>query len=935
MKSRLCCIALSILSAGAAGAEPAMLVTPAHTAGIIHEDDIPLTLSADLLARDLKAVTGKAATLSTDLHRCTKICVVIARYDSALARSVADDAGLDLRALAGQWERYERVLLRSRRDPETSYLLIAGSDRRGTIWGVVDLTREIGVSAWEWWADVAPRHADRVAVAADRIVSRTPSVQYRGIFLNDEDWGLQPWAAKTFEPDVGDIGPKTYSRIFELMWRLKANTLWPAMHDSTRPFYQIRGNAEAARDHAIVMGTSHAEPMMRNNVREWDDDVRGPFNFFTNRTRMIEYWNQRAQEVRDFENIYTIGLRGKHDSGMQGADTAEAARDATAQAIAIQRDLLAKAQRKPADRIPQVLTLYKEVLDTYRAGLDVPKDVTLIWPEDNYGYINQLSGPADRRAGGSGVYYHISYWGRPHDYLWLATTHPALLREQMDRAYRMDARRIWIVNVGDIKPGEYLTQYFLDLAFDDRLFATAPIEHLTAWAGRQFGPRDGRRIASIMMDYYDLAFERRPEFMGGGQTEPTSPNTVSPYVRTGGDEAWQRLDRYADLTRRAEEVARSLPGDRRDAYFQLVLYPVRASASLNERILKLDLATTYAKAGRAPLNVAIRSDGDPAARAADVPRAAMNALVGQARAAHARLVGDTATYNALNAGKWKGIMNMAPRGLPVFDEPAWPSWSWTARPGCGLDLSALTFVEGQAADRSFAIYSAGSRAHWTFTPPAGFTASAREGDLDEANGYQMRIRLSYAGAKAPSPGTVECGGRKLPVEPVLAARDGRFPPEVNRIISMPAVRARSSQWETVPGLGSRGAALRARLDVRSSESATGEPLVYDFRTNASGDARLRVVAIPVHPLTSSTRLRLGVSIDGGPMRTLDFETFGRSEEWKRNVLSNTAIRELVLPELPSGSHRVSVHALDPGFIIDRLDVLLDGAPDFYGASLLP
>lgn len=421
------------------------------------------------MGRDLEALTGAVPIRSNDLKACGKVCIVITTIDSPLSNRLAK---ADLSGLNGQWERYGRSVIAT---PDQTIVLISGSDTRGAIWGVMDLTRELGVSPWEWWADVTPRRVDKLTLKSSTILSDAPTVKYRGIFLNDEDWGLQPWAAKTFETDTKDIGPKTYAKIFELMWRLKANTIWPAMHDSTKPFYQIKGNPEMARDYAIVVGTSHAEPMMRNNVREWDKAKNGDFNFFTNRERMISYWRERAQEVKGFENIYSVGLRGVHDSAMEGAETIEQARDGVAEVIGIQRDLLARAQKTPANQIPQALTLYKEVLDVYKAGLKVPDDITLVWPDDNYGYIHQLSTPDEAaRSGGAGVYYHVSYWGRPHDYLWLGTTHPALIREQMQRAHVTGAHDIWIVNVGDIKPAEYLTQYFLDLAFDARMFEAAP-----------------------------------------------------------------------------------------------------------------------------------------------------------------------------------------------------------------------------------------------------------------------------------------------------------------------------------------------------------------------------------------------------------------------------------------------------------------------------
>ncbi|MDC7685309.1 glycosyl hydrolase 115 family protein [Asticcacaulis sp. BYS171W] len=902
-----------VASVGTASADPVTLFDGQSVASIVHAKDKPFSLAGDLLARDLTALTGQKPLVSTDLQSCKQVCVVIGPIDSPLVRSIARDADVDLTDIKGQWERYDRVLVRSRRNPQATYLLIAGSDTRGTVWGVIDLTREIGVSAWEWWADVTPKRVDHLSVDGKRQQSQSPSVPYRGIFINDEDWALQPWAAKTFEPEVGDIGPKTYGKVFELMWRLKANTLWPGMHASTAPFYTIKGNKEMARDYGIVMATSHAEPMARNNTREWDDKQRGEFNWFVNSKNIIKYWTERANEVKAFENVYTLGLRGKRDSGMFGVKSKEQARDAMEEIFAIQRAILSKAQGRPATEIPQVLTLYKEVLDIYALGLKVPDDVTLVWPEDNYGYINQLSTPEEqKRSGGSGVYYHVSYLGRPHDYIWLGTTHPALIREQMDRAWQSNARRIWVVNVGDIKPAEYLSQYFLDLAFDHSTFAQTPREHLVKWAAVQFGADKADAVASVMTDYYDLAWERRPEFMGGGQTEPTRPNVVSDYVRTGGQEAKARLKRYADLVKRAEALGVALPADRQDAYFQLVLYPIRGAANLNERILKLNLATTYAFAGRASVNL----------------------LSDQAKAAHERIVADTATYNALGNGKWKGIMNMAPRGLPVFDEPFWPHWAVPKAAVCNIDASGLTFTRGKPSSSTVTIYGT-VPGTWKLINFKGIKASALEGTLTADNGFETELTLDYDGASDINTGEVTCMGKLIGLFPRLVDNPGDLPAEVNRIISISAARTTNGLWETIPGLGSRGTALRSKLDLASIDDISGrEPLVYAFKTGDLTDARLKVVGLPVHPLTSANRLRLAVRIDNGPLQVLDFETFGRSEEWKQNVLTNTAVRDIHLPQLPKGMHRLEVYPLDPGFVLDRLDILLDGAPNLYGAPPL-
>lgn len=913
---------LSLLALGASGlalaaparADQITLFDGKKIASLVHDGDRPIVLASAMLASDLAKLSGMTPTEGMKLEDCAQLCIVIAQRGSPLLDAVAKDTSIDLAQLQGKWERYARVAISSRRDPARRYLVIAGSDTRGAIWGTVDLTRELGVSAWEWWADVAPRKASTLAVDGGFRLSQAPSIKYRGIFLNDEDWGLQPWAAKTFEPETGDIGPKTYARIFELMWRLKANLIWPAMHDSTKPFYQIAGNAQMAKDYDIVVGTSHAEPMMRNNVREWDEAKQGPFNFFTNRDTMIRYWQDRATEVKPFENIYTVGLRGKHDSEMEGAASPEIARDTLAQVIGIQRELLSKTQGRPATQVPQALTLYKEVLELYSLGLKVPDDVTLVWPEDNYGYINQLSNTQERaRSGGSGVYYHISYWGRPHDYLWLATTHPALIREQMERAWQMDARKIWMLNVGDIKPGEYLTQYFLDLAFDHNQLKPSAQQHLRTWLSGQFDAGVSGLISEILTEYYDLAFERRPEFMGFSQVEPITLIRISDYVRTGGDEAERRIERYQVLAAKAQDLAARIPADRKDAYFQLVLYPVRAAASLNERNLKLDLAALYGRQGR------------PAA----------NALVQQARSAHEQIVADTETYNQQSGGKWKGIMSMAPRQLPVFEMPPFPTAEFTPKSGCAVDASRLQFVKGRPAIHPLTVYSWGEAARWQASGVRGLTLSASSGQLLAGSEFEQRISVSYDGKAASASGSILCGAQKIDLESRIAQSSGPASPvEIDRTISLLAAAPSTSSpdWERVEGLGSRQAALRSSLGITSRDRTdSAKPVVYAFETRDQADAELRVVALPVHPLTSANRLRLAVQIDDEPVQYLDFETHGRSEEWKLNVLSNMAQRRIALPQLTKGKHTLKVYALDPGFLLDRIDVRLNGAPDFYGA----
>lgn len=913
-------IGAGLLPLAQASAGEVVLYDGARVASVIHDGpgkSRTLRLAANLLAKDLSSLTGQAAKVSGKVRDCAGTCVVVGLYDSPEIRRLARLAGEDLSGLKGQWEVYRRFTVRKE---SQSYVVIAGSDQRGAVYGTVDLSRSLGVSPWEWWADVTPRHHDRLAIDDAVLTSKTPSVQYRGMFLNDEDWGLVPWAAKTFDPKTGNIGPKTYEKVFELMWRLKANTVWPAMHSISTPFYGDKGNPPLAEDYAVVVGTSHAEPMMRNNLREWDEHARGPFDFTKNRPAILDYWRQRAQEGKGFENIYTVGLRGLHDGPMQGANTMAERQAILQNVIGLQRDILSQVYKRPAKAIPQVYVAYHELQEAYDAGLHIPEDVTLMWADDNYGYIRRFSGPQEtQRSGGSGVYYHLSYWGRPHDYLWQGTTHPYLIHEQMGRAWDMQARRMWIANVGDIKPIEFLTQYFLDLAFDNGTFKQSPRDYLTGFMAEPFGADNAPEIADIMMGYYNLAFARKPEFMGFGQTEWVGQNRHSDFTRGDGEEAQTRLKAYADLTKRAEAMAARIPADRRDAYFEMVLYPVRTVGALNERVLKLDLADLYAGQGRA----------------------SANRYAAEAKDAHAVIVRDTETYNSLNGGKWRGMMDMAPRRLPVFDEPNWPQWSASVKTGCDLavtgqwynDNNTLPFVAGRPQTRPVTVFGHREQVlKWAAGAGAdGFNLSATSGDLNAANAYEQRLTLHYDGSTPPGDHTlgITCGEATLPLFVRVLPALPKGAAEDNRVVTLRATEGQAgADWQAIDGLGSLGSVLRARLDL--PQGTTGTPVTYDFATSTEVGGELKIIALPTHPVDPSRGLRIAVQLDGGEAQTLDLATLGRSDVWKGNVLTNTAVGAIRLKLLTKGSHSIRLYPLDPGVTIDRIEVDLDRAPYHYG-----
>lgn len=645
---------VSIATSGGRGAGRFVLYDRGRATPLqVSSGDFPVVrLVTSALAGDIGSVTGKRPEIlgaKTALRRKHLIIIGTVGHSPLIDRLLARGR-LDASAIGGKWESALTTVVKHPFANVDSALVIAGSDRRGTSYAVFELSRQIGVSPWSWWADVPARRHAFLAVNTGTYIQDSPSVRYRGIFLNDEDWGLRPWAAQKMDPQLKNIGPHTYARLFELLLRLHANTLWPAMHPGTLPFNAVPQNAILADRWGIVMGSSHAEPLLRNNVGEWNEKRDGPWNYALNRAAIIKYWDERLKTNGKFENEYTVGMRGVHDSAMEATGAPRVKARLLERIIAEQQRLLAERVNPDVARIPQVLWLYKEVLGLYRAGMRVPDDVTLGWTDDNYGYIRELPDHAERtRSGGSALYYHVSYWGDPHDYLWLCSTPPALMREELSKAWDHGVRRMWIVNVGDLKPAEADIDYFLGTAWDEPAMSRlSQREYLAKWSGKQFPERYAAPIADLLDGYYRLSFVRKPEFMGfnqnGGPIERTAFNPLA-----WGDQNRQRMRAWQRLSTQAAALGKRLPADYRDAYFELVAYPIEAAAAQNEKFLWNDRSYLDAAQGR---------------------KGAERSNAARAREAYNRIQDLTRRYDSLAGGKWDGIMSSHPRNLPVFDMPA-------------------------------------------------------------------------------------------------------------------------------------------------------------------------------------------------------------------------------------------------------------------------
>lgn len=578
-------------------------------------------------------------------------------------------------------------------------IIVEGNNGRGMAYGLLELSRMAGVSPWVWWGDVVPERKDRLTLNDDFSTEQSPSVAYRGIFINDEDWSTRPWSCKTFEPGPkGQIGPKTYRKIFELLLRLRANTIWPAMHEGTVAFFQVEGAKTMADSCGIIIGTSHCEPLMRNNVGEWNVEERGRFNYKTNRAAVQQYWIERLKEINAsrVSGHFTIGMRGIHDSSMEGYQSKQEKFDALQQVIDDQQMLLRQYVGEPAG-LSQVFVPYKEVLELYEMGLRVPDYVTLMWCDDNYGYMTRYASPPEQqRQGGGAVYYHLSYWGRPHDYLWLTTTQPGLIYNELHEAYDRQVRRMWIANVHDVKVASYDLELFLDMAWNiDCVSGSTLCDHYRSWLCRQFGREAGLRLFPAMMDYWRLCGERRPEFMGWTQVELDKKKYdrgLSPVtdVPLSAAEAAARLETFGRIKKTIRECAPLVRPELADAWFAAIEYPVFAAAAMSRKIL-----------------------GDSL----------------ESHRAYEEIQQLTARYNNMKGGKWRGLMDAAPRRLPVFadvrarlaaaqDHPDWEIHEAAhyaeATPGVhtvqmlGHSMNAVSLPKGGALTYRFTVKEAGS-----------------------------------------------------------------------------------------------------------------------------------------------------------------------------------------------------------------------------------
>lgn len=894
-----------------------------------------INTAIQMLVEDSKMVCKNPFSKADEIRN--NAIIVGIPEDESIIKELVSKYKLDISGLTGKWEAYK---IESVQIGDKSYLFVLGSDPRGVAYGVLELSRLIGVTPWIWWADVVPEKKSNVIFTSDNKV-HAPSVQYRGIFLNDEDWALMPWSTRTFEPtsNKGAIGPKTYGRIFELLLRLRANTIWPAMHECTIPFFFVEGNKEIAEKYGMILSTSHAEPMMRTNTGEWDNKKYGAFNFLTNKDQVLSYWEERVRQMKDRENIYTIGMRGIHDGRMQGVKSLDEETQTLHKVIGEQRSMLQRNNpQKSINSIPQIFVPYKEVLTAYDNGLILPEDVTLVWCDDNNGHIMRLSNPEEqKRSGGAGVYYHVSYWGKPHDYLWLGSTQPALIYSEMKRAWDNGARRLWVLNVGDIKPNEYLTEFFLDMAWDINSLAADKINaHRKDWINKVFNGIASDKIDTILGEYYHLAGERKPEHMGWNQVEdwsirtnenrggiqPVKDSELSPFYF--GDEMSNRIDAYDKICSLSTEVMeKSIPKHLKPAYFQLVHYQVAASAAMNRKILYAQKSRFYAGYGL-PI-------------AEEYARKAVEA--------YNKIAALNYKYNKdiLN-GKWELIMDMKPRDLPVFQEPQLPPLTnhynkddadvviWAENrtiPVMGNRI-VLPRFSGKPGEKYQLTIHPKSKTNiiWKLINKPAFI-EVKERNREQII-YEKTLIITASNQNSES-GSFQLliNGKLFIVAYEALGQASQFDryTESNQMIALNASDYTNGvKLETIEGLGHSGSTVRLppvkKVDTRNLHAA------FKVTTVSHGPVQIKVGTIPKHAINGG-EIRYAIAIDNQKPQIISTSAAFLSPKWAVNVLRNQSITIVNAHFDKPGEHFIRIYALDEDILLDQLMVEFNNERKHY------
>jgi hypothetical protein len=933
----------------AKGKSAKIFVDPADWKGVIR--------AANDLGDDVKKVSGTASEVVQN-QKYPKGSILIGTIGkSKIIDKLIASKKIDVSKVKGKWESFLFQTV-------DGNLVIAGSDKRGTIFGIYDLSEKIGVSPWYWWADAPVKKSSSLYVKAGKYIQSSPKVKYRGIFINDEDPSFASWARAKF----GGVNSKMYVHMFELLLRLKANFLWPAMWGKTFNEDDTL-NPLLADEYGIVMGTSHHEPMMRaqQEYTKRQKEV-GAWDYVSNEQGLRKFWYDGLERNKNYDNLITIGMRGDGDVAM-GKGNDEQNMQVLRKVVADQRGIIHNVYGKDPSGVPQAWAIFTEVQRYYDAGLSVPDDVTLLFCDNNWGYIRRTGPQSERnRKGGLGLYYHIDMNGGPWNDRWINTTTIPKLREQLNLAYQTGLDREWIINVGDLKPKELPIDFIMHYAWDPNAVpADKAGDYTVHWAQNIFGKEHAREIADIVSKYPKYNLWRKPEVQ--------DPRIFS-FVNY--NEAERVLKLWKDIVAKAETLEKKMAPEAKDAYYQLVLYPTKASAGVAEIYLAAGRNNLYAKQGRVSAN-------DYAKRAHD--------LFEQDKKL-------SAYYNdSIAGGKWKNMMSDVHIGYQRWSMPRQNSLPElkevtplaTPTMGVAVEGSELAWP-GPESKPGLPVFDVLNKQHYyidIFNRGNGgfeYTTKADKpwiqltktaGSVEKEERLFVEINWSEV-PEGSSQGTINIqqGSEVVPVtvnvlkktlpvtkEPYFGSLSGEFSiPAEKFILNIPGKQAK---WILLPDLGRSEACMGINpVTVASASPENAPKLEYKVFLPAGGITRVCLGVLPTQDINPSRGLRIAVSIDEGQPQIIDarkgfVDTFNeytkdnlsrsnvlkplpqlgpdyalvsRRQPRRNEIFDNLRWLDADLDVKGSGMHTIKVFMIDPELVLERIVVNPDNNhPSYFGA----
>lgn len=900
---------------------------------VVSESDYPGVLkTAKLFQKDLSYVSGREAELITgDQPKSGNVIIVGTVGKSKLIDELVKERKIDVSALKGKWEQFLIIPVKQPMKGVSNALVIAGSDKRGTIFGMFEISGKMGVSPWYWWADAPVKVRKNIFVKSGTHTLGEPNVKYRGIFINDEAPALTGWAREKF----GGFNSQFYEKVFELILRNKANYLWPAMWRPAVFATDDPENLRLADEYGIVISTTHHEPMMRYH-EEWSRYNGGAWNYETNKEKLQQFWREGIERMGNYESVVTLGMRGDGDEAM----SEETAVGLMKTIIADQRKIISEVTGKPADQTPQVWALYKEVQDYYDKGLRVDDDILVLFCDDNWGNVRILPKEEDLdHKGGYGMYYHFDFVGGPVSYRWINVTQIERVWEQMNLAYEWGVKDLWIVNVGDIKPMELPISFFLDFAWNTDITAADLPGYYENWAEQQFGKKHAKEIAEITALYTKYSARRTPEMI--------KPDT---YSLENYRESDRILDEYNSLFEKSKNIYEQLPENYKSAYYQLVLFPIEVSKNLNEMYVAAGKNRLYGLQSRASTNLYADEVKEKFFKDAELAKY---------------------YHQTLADGKWNHMMAQTHIGYTNWNNPPvnkMPEVSYIQVPSwAGLGyviengVSRNQWSRGGLFSQSFSSFDplndqnyyieifnrGGEKLSYNLKAKNEWIKlSSEKGTVQ----YDEKVFVSIDWSKAPKgqhTGEIVISGAgqeftvKVPIRNDLPEASGFV--ENNGVVSIEAANftrkfdSKDITWTVVPNMGRTTSSITVEpANAERQTPGKKTPRVeYEFTVFDEKELKVEAYLSPTLNYKKNEGLKYAIAIDDEEPQIINIHEGDTKPDWEypdwwnNSVTDHIRKKQSVHKAVKPGKHTLKIWMVDPGVVFQKFIIDAGGLKPSY------